>query len=75
MAPKYFTTTEAADAVGITRATLHDWIKRGRIRPPKLQLGNGHAVRLWGESDIARLRALKKTIKVGRPKGSIKSKV
>ena len=68
MAPKYLTTTEAAEAVGITRATLHEWIKRGRVRPPKLQLGNGHAVRLWNESDVARLRAVKGTIKVGRPK-------
>jgi predicted site-specific integrase-resolvase len=73
MAPKYLNTTEAAAAVKITRATLHDWIKRGRVRPPKLQLGNGHAVRLWSESDIALLRAVKKTIKIGRPKGSTKA--
>lgn len=68
MAPKLLTTTEAAKAIGVTRATLHDWIKRGRVRPPKLQVGNGHAVRLWSESDVARLRDVKKTIKIGRPK-------
>jgi excisionase family DNA binding protein len=75
MAPKYLTTTEAAEAVGITRATLHDWIKRGRVRAPKLQVGNGYAVRLWSESDVTRLRAVKSTIKVGRPKKGKKSKI
>jgi excisionase family DNA binding protein len=73
MAPKYLTTTEAAEAVGITRATIYDWIKRGRVRPPKLQVGNG--VRLWSESDVARLRAMKGTIRIGRPKKGKKSKV
>ena len=68
MAPKYLTTTEAAKAVGITRATIYEWIKRGMVRAPKLQLGNGHAVRLWSESDVARLKAMKGTIKIGRPK-------
>jgi excisionase family DNA binding protein len=74
MAPKYLTTTEAADAVGITRATLHNWIKNGRVRPPKLQSGN-MLVRLWTESDVARLRAVKGTIRIGRPKKGKKSKV
>jgi excisionase family DNA binding protein len=68
MVPKLLTTTEAAEAIGVTRATLHAWIKRGRVKPPKLQIGNGHAVRLWSASDVARLRGVKKTIKVGRPK-------
>ena len=66
MAPKYLTTTEAADTVGITRATIHNWIKRGRVRPPKMQVGNG--VRLWSESDVARLRTVKGTVKIGRPR-------
>jgi excisionase family DNA binding protein len=75
MSPKQRTTTEAAKAVGITRATLQDWIKRGKFRAPRTQLRNGHAVRLWTDSNIARLRAVKKKIynKVGRPKGSNKS--
>ena len=72
MAPKYLTTTEAADVVGITRATIHNWIKRGLVRPPKMQVGNG--VRLWGESDVGRLRRVKGTAKIGRPKKGKKSK-
>ena len=65
MASKYLTSTEAANAVGITRATLHEWVKRGRVRASK-QLGN--RMRLWSESDLARLKAMKGTIKIGRPK-------
>lgn len=72
VAPKFLTTTEAAKAIGVTRATVHNWIKRGRVRP-QLQVGN--AVRLWSESDVARLREVKKEIKVGRPRKKGKSKV
>ena len=78
MNAKHLTTKEAAKVVGITRVTLQGWIKRGKFRAPKTQLRNGHAVRLWTESDVVRLQALKKKIynKVGgRPKGSKNSKV
>ena len=68
MAPKFLTTAEAAKAIGVTRQSIFAWIKRGRVKPPELQVGNGHAVRFWSESDVARLRAVKKQIKVGRPK-------
>jgi excisionase family DNA binding protein len=77
MSPKERTTAEAAQAVGITRATLQVWIKRGKCRAPKTQLRDGRAVRLWTDSDVARLQAVKKKIynNVGRPKGIKKSKV
>ena len=62
MSPRTYTTQEAADAVGITRATLQDWIKKRKFAPPKLErLGNVRA-RLWTTSDVVRLRATKKAI-------------
>jgi excisionase family DNA binding protein len=62
MSPKTYTTQEAADATGITRATLQDWIKKKKFAAPQLQrLGNVGA-RLWTASDIARLKATKKEI-------------
>jgi DNA-binding transcriptional MerR regulator len=62
MSPKTYTTGEAAEQVGITRATLQDWIKKGKFAAPKLtQLAN-ITVRLWTSSDIARLKAKKKDI-------------
>jgi predicted site-specific integrase-resolvase len=55
-------TAEAAKKAGITRATLQDWIKKGKFNPPKLmRLGNVTA-RLWKTSDVARLEAVKKKI-------------
>jgi len=62
MSPKTYTTQEAADAVGITRATLQDWIKKKKFAAPKLQrLGNVGA-RLWTTSDVARLKKTKSEI-------------
>jgi excisionase family DNA binding protein len=62
MSPKTFTTTEAAKAAGITRATLQDWIKKGKFAAPKLQRLGKVGVRLWSSSDIARLKATKSEI-------------
>ena len=62
MSPKTCTTAEAAEAVGITRATLQDWIKKGKFAAPKLQKLGNIGVRLWTDSDVARLKATKKEI-------------
>ena len=62
MSPKTYTTKEAADAVGITRATLQDWIKKRKFAAPKLQWLGNVGVRLWTASAVARLKAVKKEI-------------
>lgn len=46
------TTEQAAEAVGVTRATLQDWIKAGKIDAPITQLRDGRAVRLWSAQEI-----------------------
>jgi len=66
-----YTTQEAADAAKITRVTLQDWIARRKIKAPRVRLRAGRAVRLWTESDIARLRREREKLylrDVGRPK-------
>jgi len=60
--PKTYTTREAAEAAGITRATLQDWIKKGKFAAPKLQKVGKIGARLWTASDVARLKAAKKEI-------------
>ena len=60
--PVNITTEQAAKAVGITRATLQDWIRKGKFKGPAVKLRKGRAVRLWSDSDVARLRAVKKEI-------------
>lgn len=62
MSAKTYTTQQAANAAGITRATVQDWIKKRKFAPPKLRRLGNVGVRLWTALDIARLKAVKKEI-------------
>jgi len=64
---KALTTAEAAWAVGVTRTTIQNWIASGKIRPPEPTFRGARGVRLWTESDIARLREAKKRVYGKRP--------
>lgn len=59
---KAYSTGEVAVRVGITRATLQDWISKGKFDAPKLTKVGNVTVRLWSDSDVARLKAVKKAI-------------
>jgi predicted site-specific integrase-resolvase len=68
-------TRYAAKAVGISLMTLQRWIADGDIRPPKLQIVNGRATRLWDTEDVERLRQSKEKNYCrgrGRKKGKTK---
>ncbi len=52
-------TVQAAKAIGIDVTTLHRWIRRGVVRPPRAVLRNGRGVRLWSAADVKRLRKFK----------------
>lgn len=56
------TTEEAAEAVGISRATLQAWIKARKITPPAPTLEGAVAKRLWTEADLGRLRKAKEKV-------------
>jgi DNA-binding transcriptional MerR regulator len=62
MSPKTFTTGDAAKQVGITRVTLQAWIKKGKFKAPPLATVGNISMRLWSESDIARLKKAKSKI-------------
>ena len=49
------TTEQAAEAVGVTRATLQEWIRAGKIAAPITQLRNGRAVRLWSAREVQKV--------------------
>lgn len=71
-----FSTRYAAKAVGVSLMTLQRWIADGDIRPPKLQIVNGRATRLWDSEDVERLKELKGKIYCrGRGRKAGKSKV
>jgi len=70
-----FSSRYAAKAVGISLMTLQRWIADENVRPPKLQIVNGRATRLWDVEDLERLRQTKAKIYRrgrGRKEGKIK---
>ncbi len=70
MSPKTYATGEAAKAVRVSRQTLQAWIATGKVNAPEPIIQAGHAVRLWSEDDIRRLREVKARIymqDLGRP--------
>jgi excisionase family DNA binding protein len=62
MSSKSYSTGEAAAQVRITRATLQEWIKNGKIEAPKVVKVGNVSVRLWTASDIDRLKAVRQKI-------------
>lgn len=63
---KKLTTAQVARAIGVTRATLQDWIRRKMIpAPPLLEIGGGQ-VRLWDARELKRAKAFKGSLKPGR---------
>jgi predicted DNA-binding transcriptional regulator AlpA len=64
MKVKFFTTAEAAGKIGISRATLYNWIESGLVNAPE-SIRPG--VRLWTGSDIVSAARAKGKLKLGRP--------
>jgi excisionase family DNA binding protein len=60
-------TKEIAAQVGIHRVTLEEWLRKGKVYPPKkVQIG-GQTYRLWTDVDVERLRQFKtKNYRKGR---------
>jgi len=52
--PKFYSTSEAAHAVGVSRQTLQTWLAEGKVKGPKI-VG---ATRVWSESEVAELRRI-----------------
>ncbi len=57
MAARLYTTREVADRAGVSRQTLQTWIAEQRIKAPAVIRAAG--VRLWTESDLARVLKVK----------------
>jgi excisionase family DNA binding protein len=57
-----FTTSEAAQQVGISLATINRWIDAKKIKAPEPTLVGAVGYRLWSAEDIQNLRLMKKKI-------------
>ena len=72
-----FTTSEAAQQVGISLATINRWIDAQKIKAPEPTLVGAVGYRLWSAEDIQNLKLMKKKIYWkggGRKKGKKRSK-
>jgi excisionase family DNA binding protein len=52
MADKFYTTSEVAKAVGVSRQTIQTWIAEGKIKAPPL-VGT---TRIWSKSQLEELK-------------------
>jgi excisionase family DNA binding protein len=57
----FYTTREAAEAVGISRATLQEWIATKQVEAPELP-APGLGVRQWTEEQLKQVKAYKERV-------------
>lgn len=59
MTDKFYTTGQAATAIGVSRQTLQTWIAEGKISAPKM-IGN---TRVWSQSQVNGLKRIRRKSK------------
>jgi excisionase family DNA binding protein len=59
MADKFYTTGQAAAAIGVSRQTLQTWIAEGKVSAPKM-IGN---TRVWSQSQVNELKRIRRKSK------------
>lgn len=64
MGQEFYTTGEAAAAIGVSRQTLQTWIAEGKVSAPKV-IGN---TRVWNESQVKKLQRLNRKGRARKPK-------
>lgn len=53
------TTLDVAREIGVSKNTLFNWLRSGKLREPKsVQIG-GMSVRVWSDGDLARAKKFK----------------
>jgi len=69
MSSKFYSTSEVARKIGISRQALYLWIDAGLLDAPKpIQAGNA-SIRLWTDAHVAAAKKLKGSLKPGpKPK-------
>jgi len=56
---KKYSTVEVAKLVGVSRDTLHRWIREKKVSAPPAESFGGFRVRLWTAADIERIKKYK----------------
>jgi predicted DNA-binding transcriptional regulator AlpA len=71
---KQYSITEAAELVGINRATLYRWIQRKLVPAPLLEVVAGVEITYWTESELAKGKEYKRAKYWGQGKKKSKAK-
>jgi len=50
----YLTSAKVAPMLGISKRTLHNWVKSGKIPPPEIDASNGYYRWRMGDVDAVR---------------------
>lgn len=61
IAMKTYSTVKVAKMLGVGRDTLYRWMRSGKIRGSRVARFGDVKLRLWTESDVARIREYMKT--------------
>jgi len=56
---KKYSTVEVAKLVGVSRDTLHRWIREKKVSAPPTESFGAFRVRLWTAADIERIKKYK----------------
>jgi excisionase family DNA binding protein len=54
-----YSTAQAAKLLNVGRATLHRWMRDGKVRAPRTQRIAGVSVRVWTGKDVERAQRYK----------------
>jgi predicted DNA-binding transcriptional regulator AlpA len=69
---KKYTSTEAAVKIGISRATLYDYVRLNKIQPPPIPAGRTKIY--WSDEDIARAKLARESFaRSGKPRKIVDS--
>jgi hypothetical protein len=65
---RYHTTMQVAKKAGVSRACLYKWLDSGLLDPPDVIRAGDDEIRLWTDKDVERVKKLKGSLPIGRPK-------
>lgn len=63
---KAYNATEAAMLAGVSHATIHRYLKSGKITPRGIPMGGGLILHQFSEADIEKVKKLRAASKPGR---------
>ena len=69
-----YSTEAVAKMIGVSRQSIHMWIRGGKIAAPQSVAFGQRPILLWTAADIERAKKVKGSSKKGRPRTRSKTK-